>query len=228
MNLPVNIDPDLTYSAKLPHHFLNHLLECGYQFDQGVLCLKITGVFGHCYCGMTEFKPAILGCTVDISYEINRFLNLITGEYVHIERVEPQIPHMIRVQGHRDSFSTVVDLKEQLEQLLVTVKVLTAGIVLTVNGSNGPESLTVTEILDAEGSKMEWGLTVETDIEVDFMKTKETIERELKEEKEREEREHVEELERQGYKGPGYQVGAGNGIDRQAWIDQLQAKINKT
>jgi len=222
MDLPVHIDSDLRYSVKLPHTFLNYLLENGYQFDQGVLCLKLTSGFGSCYCGMTEFKSRESGNSIDIGYEINQYLNIITGEYVHVQRIDVQIPHLIKIQGHRDSFGKIVNLKEQLESLLVSIKVLNSGTDLIAHGPDEPEPFTVIEIQDIEGQPLEWGITVDADVNVDFAPTKETVERERREEQEREERE---ELERRGYKGPGRKIG-GQSICRQAWLDKLQAQAD--
>jgi hypothetical protein len=222
MDLPMQIVPDLHYSVKLPHTFLNHLLENGYQFDQGVLCLKLTSVFGSCCCGMTEFKPRELGDSVDIGYEINQYLNIITGEYVHVQRIDAQIPHLIKIQGHRDSFGKITNLKEQMESLLVSIKVLNVDTDLIVYGPDGPEPFTVVELQDTEGHPLNWGTTVEADINVDFALTKETVERE---EKQRQEEQEREELERRGYKGPGRKLG-GEIVNRQVWLDRLQAQTD--
>jgi hypothetical protein len=224
MDLPINIDPDLpTGAMRLPHEFLNHLLEDGYQFDQGVLCLKITSGFGCCYCGMTEFKAAEDGAavgTIDVGHEINQHLNLVTGEYVHVERIHSQAPALIKIQGHRESFGKVFDLKEQLEKLLVQIKVLNTKTELTVNGPDGPESFTVVGMEDGDGREMDWGLTVETDVKVDFLKTREA------EEDERKQREALEALERRVGGGQGHRLG-GRSIDRQAWLDRFQSKMRE-
>jgi hypothetical protein len=165
---------------------------------------------------MTEFKSAELGCAVDIGYEINQHLNLVTGEYVYLEYVPGQTPHLIKIQGHRESFGKVVDLKEQLEKLLVDIKILNKGSEFTVLSPDGPESFTVIELLDHDGQNMDWGLTVDADVKVDFVKT---IEAEEKEE-ERKKKAEREELDKRGFLGEGHKLG-GCG-DRQAWLDRLQ------
>lgn len=224
MDLPIHIDPDLQYAVRLPHRFLNHLLEDGYQFDQGVLCLKVTGGFGCCYCSMTEFKGVELGDAIDIGYEINQYLNLVTGEYVHVEQIQSQTPALIKVQGHRESFGKILNLKEQLERLLVQVKVLNTGTEFTCSGPDGPEQFTIVRIENEEGHEMLWGLTVESDVEVDFMKTKEAEEIEKQAEEERKQREERESLERRGFHGNGHRLGGH--CARQVWINQLQHRIN--
>jgi len=225
MDLPVQIDPNLHYSVKLPHTFLNHLLENDYQFDQGILCLKLSSEFGSCCCGMTEFKPRESGDSVDIGYEINQYLNIITGEYVHVQRIDAQTPHLIKIQGHRDSFGKIVNLKEQMESLLVSIKVLNVGTDLIVHGPDGPEPFTVVDLQDIEGQSLTWGTTVEADINVDFVLTKESVEREERQRQEDQERKEREELERRGYKGHGHKLG-GEVVNRQAWLDRLQAQAH--
>lgn len=219
MNVPININPVLRYHAKLPHQFLNYLLENGYQFDQGPLCLKLTGGFGSCYCSMTEFKSAELGGTMDIGYEINRHLNLITGEYIHLEHVPGQTPHLIKIQGHCESFGKVIDLKEQLEKLLIDIKILNKNSEFTVLSPDGPEPFTVVELLDHDGESMDWGLTVDADVEVDFVKTVEAEEKEKK-------KAEREELDRRGFLGEGRKLGGQ--VDRQAWLTRLQKKQRVT
>jgi hypothetical protein len=221
MEFPINIDSDLEHAAKLPHSFLNHLLENGYQFE-GVLCLKITGTFGSCHSSMTEFKPEEQGDAIDIGYDINRHLNLITGEYVHVEKVEPQIPYMIKIQGHRESFGKIVDLKEQLEVILTDIKVLNTGTVLMIQSPDSPELCTVQEIINHENEPLEWALTVDTDLKVDFMETLESIEHKKREEREQREQREQRELEERGFKGKGQKVGGGR-ADRTAWLDRLQS-----
>lgn len=223
MDIPVYIDPNLHYSAKLPHSFLNYLLENGYQFDQGILCLKLTSGFGSCCCAMTEFKSRELGDSIDIGYEINQYLNIITGEYVHVQRIDRQIPHLIKIQGHRDSFGKISNLKEQLESLLVSIKILNVGTELITHSPDGPEACTVIEIYDTEGQPLNWATTIEADVNIDFAPTKETVEREERKRQEEQERKEREELERRGYRGHGHKLG-GEVINRQAWLDRLQAR----
>jgi len=191
MELCVSVSPDhLEYLVDLPSSFLNHLLEDGYQFDQGVLCLELSTKFGRCYSCMRQFKGFDESSTLDISYHHNRHLNTIDGEYVHVRKVEPVVPHLIRLQAHRESFATVINCKEQLEQLLLRVKIIHQGDVFTILSSQGEEPFTVSAILDEAEQQLEWGLVVEADVKVDFMQTLEAIEREQeRERKEQEERE---------------------------------------
>lgn len=218
MDLPINIVQELGFSTRLPHAFLNYLLSEGYQFDQGILCLKISNQFGHCYSGMTEFKADDDGPSIDVGIGLNQYLNTINGEYVHVQ-IEPirGAPKLIKVQGHRDSFEKVTDIKEQLEHLLVNIRILNKGCALQVSqGIEQGEQLTIVDIIDHDGQSMEWGLTIEADVEVDFMKTKEAEVREAQAAERAE-------LEKRGFRGEGQRLG-GSRIDRQTWLDRISGK----
>lgn len=228
MDLPVYIDPAINI-CRLPHQFLNYLLAEGHDFQES-MCLKISGSFGHVYAGVLEFKGPDQGCSIDIGLVHNQFINLITGEYVHVETVsQPVLPlDTIVIQGHNDSFGDVKDVKEKLEILFSSIRVLnrcmSASIAIDTDTGTCTE-FTVVKLLNREGEEMEWGITVDTEIRVDFVPTRETVEREEKEQERKE-------LEKRGFYGEGKKVGTSKpetaDMDmslrerRLAWLDKLR------
>lgn len=228
MDLPIHIDETLNHAVRLPHSFLNHLLEDGYQFDQGMLCLKLTTLSGdYCYCCMNDFKSKGDSDSVDVGLETNTFLNMCTGMYVHVDRVQAQRPYLVKMQAHKESFGDIPNLKEQLETMLVQIRALNKGVVLYATGLKGLEPFTIIDILNNKGETMDWGLTVESEVRIDFERTKEAIETKEREEKERLARLEQEELESRGFIGPGHTLGSVSCDDprkaRQDWLDRLQS-----
>lgn len=223
MDLPVYIDPEL-YSCKLPHKFLDHLLAEGYDF-QGPLCLKVSSPFNHVYTGILEFKGLDQECSIDIGLILNQYTNLITGDYVHVEVVDqPESPlDIIVIQGHYNSFGDVKDVKEKLENMLSSIRVLNKDMELMLD-SDPNYRFSVVKLLNDKGQETEWGITVGTELRVDFIPTRETEELQKKEQEMRE-------LEKRGFYGEGKCVGAGAGAGasirdrRQSWLDKLQGKI---
>lgn len=221
MDLPVKVLYDNeTTLINLPHCFLNHLLENGHGLEEvPILCLRLTSVFGVYYCAMKEFLspgPDL----VHIPMPINRMLNVVDDSYIRVERVDPLIPHLIKIQGHYESFGKIHDIKEQLERLLVSIKMVNKGCTYSIIGEHDtPEQFTITDILFDDIS-VDWGVTVDADIKIDFEETLEGIR--LKQEKEEQERKEQErkELEARGYKGEGKKIGGAS--SRSAWLDRLE------
>ena len=215
MDLPVGISSTLHHQVNLPQSFLNYLLGDGYQFDKGILCLKLTSLFGSCYVCMNEFTTDEE--TINIGYEVNSLLNAIEGDYIHVEVTEPSECEMVKIQGHRESFGKVKDIKEKLEELFTSIKIINKSIELFVDGLDGPEPFTIVDMLDKEGNTMEWFLSVDTDVKIDFLPTVESVENERKQ-KEREE------LEARGFIGEGKRLGGSGKFDRDAWLKRLSNK----
>ena len=216
MDLPVKISSNLMHQINLPQCFLNYLLGEGHQFDSGILCLKLTSAFGTCYVCMNEFTSQ--EGTVDIGYEVNAFLNVIENDYIHVETIDHVTCKMVKIQGHRESFGKCENIKEKLEELFTTVKIINKGMVLIVNGPSGPEPFTIVDLLDIDGSSIDFFLSINTDVKIDFLPTLEGIENE-KREKERKE------LEARGFKGEGKKLG-GKKFDRKEWLKNLSGKDN--
>ena len=219
MDLPVLVSSKLNYQVNLPQSFLNYLLSEGYQFDQGVLCLKLTSMFGCYFACMKEFTNEHEN--IEIGYEINSHLNLLDGDYLHIERCLPEKVNMVKIQGHEDSFGQIVSIKEKLETLFTSVKIINKGSQFILNGEK-PETFTVVDILTQENQSINWFLSIDTDVKIDFLPTLESIEKEkIKKEKERLEREKKA-LEERGFKGEGKKLG-GN-LTRDEWLKNLDKK----
>lgn len=215
MDLPVGISSSLSYQVNLPQSFLNYLLGEGYQFDQGILCLKLTSMFGSCYVCMNEFTSDQE--TINIGYEVNSLLNAVEGDYIHIETTDSTPCEMVKIQGHRESFGEVEDIKEKLEELFTSIKIINKGVQLLVTGPSGPELFTIVDILDKEEKTMDWFLSVNTDVKIDFLPTIESIEKEKKEQERKE-------LEERGFIGEGKRLGGNNTFDREAWLNRLSGK----
>jgi hypothetical protein len=216
MYLVVNLATVSSYTVNLPRDFLNYLLTDGYEFGLGsdILCLKLTSEFGTYYCAMMEFtdKPDI----IDIPMTINTYLNVINDMYIDVIRVDPQIPKMVKIQGHKESFGTITDIKEQLQSLFLDVKILNKGSTFELISTNGTELFDIVSIQLANGTEVDWGVTVETDVVIDFSETIEAIQH-------KEEQEERIRLESMGFIGPGRQLGAG-GISREEWLNRLERK----
>jgi hypothetical protein len=220
MDLPAHInydDPGCT--VNLPHCFLNHLLENGYSFDQGILCLKLTSVFASYYSCMKEFTRDRE--TIDIPMGINMVLNVINGSYVRVEKVIAVAPYLIKLQAHNESFGKIENIKSQLEKLFVDMKIVNAGSTLSVDGPIGPEPFNVLEILTESGEEMEFGLTIESDLNIDFEETLEGLKIKELEKLKKDTAEKRAALEAQGYKGEGHRLGGSGGGTRQAWLDRM-------
>ena len=155
--------------------------------------------------------------TICIGYEVNSLLNTVEGDYIHIEIIQPVECEMVKIQGHQDSFGKVEDIKEKLEELFTSVKIINKGVEFMITGPDGPEPFTVTDILDKETNSVDWFLSVNTDVKIDFLPTIESIE---KERKEREQRE----LEERGFIGEGKRLGGSSTFNREEWLKRLSGK----
>ena len=225
MDLTVHFYTADCWQVNLPHCFLNYLLEEQYNFDQGVLCLDIISPFGsHYYCCMKEFTRGI--DTLNIPDGINRYLNILENDYVHISITKVPVPTRVVLQGHRNTFGDILDIKVKLESLFQEIRLLNSGITLEVLNDDQLESFDVLTILK-DDVEIPAGLIIDCDLEIDFVETKESIalaeaeaQRKFTEQKEKEIRE---ERERRGFKGEGNMVG-GTSLDRQAWLDRMETK----
>jgi len=211
MDLQVVLSAQLEHQINLPKSFLNYLLENNYNFEEGILCLKLTSVFSSCYVCMNEFTQD--NDKVAISYSVNSLLNTVDNDYIHIDIVEPVKCDMVQIRGHRDSFGKIQNIKEKLEILFTRVKIINKGMVLMIDGLNGPESFTIVDLLDDATNTIDWFLSMDTEVKIDFLQTSESIEREKKE-KERKE------LEARGYIGEGKRLG-GTNFDKEKWLKKL-------
>ena len=207
MDLPVVISAQLGYQINLPKSFLNYLLENNYNFEEGILCLKLTSVFSSCYVCMNEFTQD--KDKVAIGYNVNSLLNTVDNDYIHIDIVQPSKCDMVQIRGHRDSFGKIQNIKEKLENLFIDIKIINKGMVLMIDN----ESFNIVDLLDDATNTIDWFLSMDTEVKIDFLKTSESIEREKKE-KERKE------LEARGYIGEGKRLG-GTNFDKEKWLKKL-------
>ncbi len=110
--------------------------------------------------------------TVDIPEHINRYLNIVDDTYIHIVKTNLDRPFQVIVQGHRNAFSNIDNLKEKLETLFSEIKIINANMVLDLEG----EIFDVISICDKDMNVMTAGLIVESELEIVFLQTLEAIE----------------------------------------------------
>lgn len=173
MDLPVRLTSNSNYrwTVNLPHCFLNHLLELNHRFDSGILCLELTTPYGsRYYCCMNEFTRN--SDTIDIPQHLNRYLNIVDDMYIHVERTVLAKPFQIIVQGHREAFTNIDNLKEKLETLFSEIKIVNSNMVLDVE----EEIFDIITISDKDMNIMTAGLIVESELEIVFLQTLEAIE----------------------------------------------------
>lgn len=220
MDLAVKITMDDRHTVNLPHCFLDHLLSEGYQFE-GILCLTLSTMYqSQTHVCMNEFK-ATGTQTIDIPVTVNQQLNVLDGDFIRVDVIKnPYIPKLVKIQGHRASFGTVPDIKQQLEELFVRAKIINLGTTYEVRGQSGlPEAFNIVEI---DGDH-DYGLTLDTDVQIDFAETLETIQRRVEAEeatKKEAERKYWEE---KGYTGTGRRLGGG-ATSREEWLRRLEER----
>lgn len=201
MHLPVKfIDSRYIWFVNLPRCFLNGLLEDGFNFDDGMLSLLLITPFGNSFAVcMNEFVYDTE--TIDIPRELNEYLNVTDGTYINVEVVTPPTPSKVLLQGCNKTFAFIDDIKEKLETLFVGLRIINKDMNLEIDG----EPFTIVAIyIESSGGETaveieaSYALTVDADIEVTFLETKEDIlEKKLEEERLEKERLEKEQLEAQ-------------------------------
>ena len=185
MDLPVRIIGDKRWTVDLPHDYLNLLLENQHDFAGGILCLKITTMFDIVYyCCMNEFTRD--SSTIDIPEQVNSYLNLCDDTFINVSREKLQVPQKVVLQGHREAFGTIVDIKEKLENLFSDIKILNKGCTYVIEG----EPFDVIQMCTGD-SDISAGLIVECELEIDFIRTIEGLERERERQRESHRETHV-------------------------------------
>lgn len=220
MFVPVRITDKHSNTVDLPKPFLDYLLISGYKLgDDDILCIRMESPFGIYYCAMGIFTQEQF---LEIPYNINEHLSAVDDMLIQLDRIPPVIPKTIVLQAHNDSFHRIPDLKEQLDHAFLNVKIINRGCTLYLQGDR-IEPFIINRIMDENGDDLDWGTTVECDVNIDFIGTCEEIQRQKEQEQREREEAERRELEARGYLGEGNRLG-GITSSRQAWLDRFEQK----
>ena len=152
------------------------------QYDTGdeVVCMKLSTLYENenvQYCTVVDFISH--ENLVEVSVDLMRILMISEGDLIQVEQVScPNFPDIISIRAHNESFGNVSSIKERLENVISSMRILHLGDVLEIKCPDICEPFTVEKMVDKNGSPMDMSCVVNTEVKIDFLRTVESIKRE--------------------------------------------------
>jgi hypothetical protein len=166
--------------VNLPENFFRFLLENNHDFEE-ILCIKIatpSNLFD--YCSVNEFTAE--ATHIQVSNYLMTKLQITSGSFVEFTMVScPPVPDIIFIRAFNDSFARVKSIKQRLEQSLSLSRILQIGDEFELECEHNIEKFTIERMTDLDGVAMNLACAVDTEVKIDFLKSKETLQEELKE-----------------------------------------------